>query len=108
MQLKYYQTILQPTTGIMKVTAVCWSPNGKKLAVCTTDRVVILFDDTGARRDKFSTKPIDKVAPNFIELLFLIAISRGQKTILSDKWHFRHSPIDWQSLKVIIWYLCIK
>jgi WD40 repeat protein len=61
MQLKYYQSILQPSTGITKVTAVCWSPNGKKLAVCTTDRIVLLFDENGVKKDKFSTKPIDKV-----------------------------------------------
>jgi intraflagellar transport protein 172 len=61
MQLKYYQTILPPNQGIVKVTALCWSPNGKKLAVCTTDRVVLLFDETGAKKDKFSTKPVDKV-----------------------------------------------
>jgi intraflagellar transport protein 172 len=61
MQLKYFQTINPPSTGILKVTAICWSPNGKKLAVCTADRVVLLFDEFGVRKDKFSTKPIDKV-----------------------------------------------
>ena len=33
--------------GAAKITALSWSPNNLKLAVCTADRVVILFDDTG-------------------------------------------------------------
>ncbi|KAL3171633.1 hypothetical protein MRX96_013822 [Rhipicephalus microplus] len=46
-------------TGPAKVVAMAWSPNNIKLAVCTADRVVLLFDEMGERRDKFSTKPID-------------------------------------------------
>lgn len=61
MQLRHLQSITQPSEGIQKVTALCWAPNGKKLAVCTTDRVVLMFDEDGVRRDKFSTKPADKV-----------------------------------------------
>jgi len=43
-----------------KITAVCYSPNNRKLAVCSTDRVVRLFNDQGEQADKFSTKPADK------------------------------------------------
>ena len=35
--------------GAAKITALSWSPNNLKLAVCTADRVVILFDDTGKK-----------------------------------------------------------
>ena len=59
MQLKYLKNILQCQDGAAKITALAWSPNNLKLAVCTADRVIILFDDTGERRDKFSTKPAD-------------------------------------------------
>ena len=45
--------------GAAKITAMAWAPNNTKLAVCTVDRVIILFDEHGERRDKFSTKPID-------------------------------------------------
>jgi intraflagellar transport protein 172 len=62
MQLKYLKSITQPTDGVNKVTALCWSPNGKKLAICTSDRVVVMFDEDGNKKDKFSTKPIDKVS----------------------------------------------
>ena len=61
MQLKHLQSITQPSDGIVKVTAICWAPNGKRLAVCTTDRLVLMFDEEGNRKDKFSTKPADKV-----------------------------------------------
>jgi intraflagellar transport protein 172 len=38
---------------------MAWSPNSQKLAVVTADRVIQLFDETGERKDKFSTKPAD-------------------------------------------------
>ena len=36
-----------------------WAPSNTKLAVCTMDRVILLFDDQGEKRDKFSAKPAD-------------------------------------------------
>jgi len=73
MQLRHLATLLPAngatTTGRAydaKVTAVCYSPNGKKLAVCGMDRVVRLFDDTGEPVDKFSTKPADKGLKNYV------------------------------------------
>ncbi len=59
--LKYLTSINQPNDGITKVTAICWAPNGRKLAICTSDRTVIMFDENGVKKDKFSTKPADKV-----------------------------------------------
>ncbi|XP_029847708.3 intraflagellar transport protein 172 homolog [Ixodes scapularis] len=59
MQIRFLKTLLPPQDGAAKVTAIAWSPNNVKLAVCTADRVVLLFDEAGERRDKFSTKPID-------------------------------------------------
>lgn len=29
------------------------------MAVCTSDRVILLFDEQGEKRDKFSLKPAD-------------------------------------------------
>ena len=42
-----------------KVVAIKWSANGRKLAIVNLDRTVLLFDETGTRRDKFTTKPFD-------------------------------------------------
>ncbi|XP_027053913.1 intraflagellar transport protein 172 homolog [Pocillopora damicornis] len=62
MQLRYMKTLLNPQDGACKVTALAWSPNNTKMAVVTMDRVVILYDELGERRDKFSTKPANSQA----------------------------------------------
>ncbi|KAF3703120.1 Intraflagellar transport protein 172 -like protein [Channa argus] len=59
MQLKHLRTLLTPQEGPAKVTCMAWAPNNTKFAVCTVDRVVLLYDEQGERRDKFSTKPLD-------------------------------------------------
>ncbi|XP_027896583.1 intraflagellar transport protein 172 homolog [Xiphophorus couchianus] len=59
MQLKHIKTLLTPQDGAAKVTCMAWAPNNCKFAVCTVDRVVLLYDEHGERRDKFSTKPLD-------------------------------------------------
>lgn len=41
------------------MVATAWSPSSEKLAVCTVDRVILLYDENGEQRDKFSTKPAD-------------------------------------------------
>uniref|UniRef100_A0A8C8SPN1 Intraflagellar transport protein 172 homolog n=1 Tax=Pelusios castaneus TaxID=367368 RepID=A0A8C8SPN1_9SAUR len=59
MQLRHVRTLLTPQDGAAKVTCMAWSYNNTKFAVCTVDRVVLLYDEHGERRDKFSTKPAD-------------------------------------------------
>uniref|UniRef100_A0A3B4XDD0 Intraflagellar transport 172 n=1 Tax=Seriola lalandi dorsalis TaxID=1841481 RepID=A0A3B4XDD0_SERLL len=59
MQLKHLRTLLTPQEGAAKVTCMAWAQNNTKFAVCTVDRVVLLYDEQGERRDKFSTKPLD-------------------------------------------------
>ena len=50
--------------------AVAYAPNGKKLAIATADRHVLLFDEKFRRRDKFATKPVDaKVFECFFKIL---------------------------------------
>ena len=41
------------------MVALAWAPNNTKFAVCTVDRVIVLYDDQGEKRDKFATKPAD-------------------------------------------------
>ncbi|XP_076441140.1 intraflagellar transport protein 172 homolog [Babylonia areolata] len=59
MQLKHLSTLLPPQEGAAKICALAFSANNQKLAVCTSDRVVLLFDEQGEKRDKFSLKPAD-------------------------------------------------
>ena len=49
--------------GAAKITAMAWAPNNSKLAVCTADRVIVLYDEQGEKRDKFATKPVDAKVP---------------------------------------------
>lgn len=58
MQVKFYKQIADVVNGEAQISAVCFSPNGQKLAVCV-DRVVQLYDEMGEMRDRFATKPID-------------------------------------------------
>ena len=60
MKLTHSATVLPHVDGICKVTALAWSPNNRKLAAVTVDRIVHLFDESGERRDRFTTKPNDK------------------------------------------------
>ncbi|VDN00883.1 unnamed protein product [Thelazia callipaeda] len=59
MQLKYLATLVEQQDGAAKIAAMHWSPNGRKLAIVNADQVILLFDESGKRRDKFATKPVD-------------------------------------------------
>ncbi|XP_026810375.1 intraflagellar transport protein 172 homolog isoform X2 [Rhopalosiphum maidis] len=60
MKLKHLQSLTQQAEdGPFQVLAATWSPNNQKLAVCNNDRVVLLFDEAGVKRDKFPTKPAE-------------------------------------------------
>jgi len=58
-----------------KIVALCWAPNNQKLAIATCDRQVLLFDEEGKKRDKFSTKPYDPEAGKKSYLITGIAFS---------------------------------
>lgn len=62
MQLKYLMTVLEPQSQIYRISSMAWSPNNAKLAVATPDRVVLLYNENGERKDKFTTKPSDSAA----------------------------------------------
>lgn len=55
--------------------SLSWSPNGHKLAVATSDRQILLFDDKGEKRDRFSTKPVDPEAGKKSYIITGIAFS---------------------------------
>ncbi|KAI1724366.1 intraflagellar transport protein osm-1 [Ditylenchus destructor] len=63
MQLKYLDTLVDPTGNEELVNrcvpSITYSPNGKKLAIVSAERYIILLDEKFRQRDKFSTKPID-------------------------------------------------
>ncbi|KAI1241384.1 hypothetical protein IHE44_0009870 [Lamprotornis superbus] len=59
MHLRHVRTLLAPQDGTARVTCMAWSASSARFAVCTAERVVLLYDEQGERRDKFSTKPAD-------------------------------------------------
>jgi intraflagellar transport protein 172 len=49
-----------------KVQAIAWSPNSRKLAVANSDRVILLYDESGALRDKIPTRALDGKSRNYV------------------------------------------
>lgn len=37
MQLNYWKNIIPPVDGMQKISSICWSPNGRRLAVVGSD-----------------------------------------------------------------------
>eukprot|EP00755_Sulcionema_specki_P012297 Sspe_Gene.8302::Locus_2835_Transcript_1_1_Confidence_1.000_Length_5381::g.8302::m.8302/K19676/IFT172; intraflagellar transport protein 172 len=63
MQLRHVKNLHPAQPQVARITACCWSPNNKRLAVADHFRSVHLFDENGERRDKFSTKQMDGRGP---------------------------------------------
>ena len=66
MQLRYQKNVQKPTDGMQKITAISWSPNSQRLAVVSVDRIVQLYDESGERKDRFTTKAADKNQKTYI------------------------------------------
>jgi intraflagellar transport protein 172 len=49
MNIKYWKNLHQPVDGMQKIAALAWSPNSKRYAVATADRVIHLFNENGER-----------------------------------------------------------
>ena len=59
MQIRHWKTVQQASEHPNRITATAWSPNNQKLAIVGADRIVQLYDETGEKKDRFSTKPAD-------------------------------------------------
>lgn len=51
---------------MQKIAALAWSPNSKRYAVATADRVIHMYDENGDHRDKFNTRPAEKDNKSYI------------------------------------------
>ncbi|XP_045766651.1 intraflagellar transport protein 172 homolog [Maniola jurtina] len=105
MRLKYSKTLLEAQETDSPVADVSWSPNNVKLAVATADRIVLLFDRDGVRRDKFSTKPSDAAAGKKSYVITGLAFSENSELLgvaQSDNMVFVYRVgADWSGKKVI-------
>lgn len=68
MQIRHLKSIIPASDGLNRIAAICWSPDGQKLAVAGADKVVQLFDETGERKDRFATKPADPAVCYFLSV----------------------------------------
>ncbi|TPX36361.1 hypothetical protein SmJEL517_g01621 [Synchytrium microbalum] len=59
MQIRHAKTWIPAHDQPARITAMAWSPNNERLAICGADRIIQLFDDKGERKDRFATKPAD-------------------------------------------------
>lgn len=66
MQIKYWKNLQSPIDGMQKISAMCWSPDSKRLAVATADRVVQLYDENGEKKDRFGTRPAEKGQKSYV------------------------------------------
>jgi intraflagellar transport protein 172 len=66
MQIKYWKNLQQPIDGMQKISALAWSPDSKRYAVATADRVVHLYNENGEKKDKFTTRPAEKDNKSYI------------------------------------------
>lgn len=51
---------------MQKIAALAWSPNSKRYAVATADRVIHLYNENGEKKDKFTTRPAEKENKSYI------------------------------------------
>jgi intraflagellar transport protein 172 len=66
MQIKYWKNLQSPIDGMQKISSMCWSPDSKRLAVSTADRVVQLYDEHGEKKDRFGTRPAEKGHKSYV------------------------------------------
>ncbi|CAF1105880.1 unnamed protein product [Rotaria sp. Silwood1] len=105
MQVKFLKQISDSVNGEAQISAVCFSPNGQKLAICI-DRVVQLYDETGELRDRFATKPIDSkygrqsyvvTAMDFSPESTQLAVAQSDNIVFVYK-----LGVDWNEKKSIV------
>ncbi|XP_072947774.1 intraflagellar transport protein 172 homolog [Epargyreus clarus] len=105
MRLKYSKTLLEAQDHDSPIADMSWSPNNVKLAVATCERLVLLFDSEGVRRDKFSTKPADPAAGKKSYVITGLAFSENSELLgvaQSDNMVFVYRVgADWSGKKVI-------
>ncbi|KRY41446.1 Intraflagellar transport protein -like protein [Trichinella spiralis] len=75
MRLNYSKELLPFQEKYCPVQAIAWSPNGHRLAVGTAENSVILFDESGERKDKFNAKSADAKANRGSYLVKSLAFS---------------------------------
>ncbi|KAL0586022.1 hypothetical protein ABG067_004345 [Albugo candida] len=104
MQLRHITSLLPATEGMCKVTSIAFSPNNRRLAVVTVDRVVHMFDaQSGERKDKFSTKASEKGGKTYVVRALAFSPDSAKLAVAqSDNIVFIYKiGLDWNDKKSI-------
>ncbi|KAL3317647.1 hypothetical protein Ciccas_003697 [Cichlidogyrus casuarinus] len=105
MALRHVKTVINPQTCQAKILAIDWAPSNTKFAVCTSDRIVALFNDSGERKERFATKPADSKAGKKSYMVTGLAFSGDSHKLAiaqSDSMVFVYKFGDnWDDKKVI-------
>ncbi|TPX43982.1 hypothetical protein SeMB42_g04483 [Synchytrium endobioticum] len=72
MQIRHAKTWIAAHDGPARITAMAWSPNNERLAICGADRIIQLFDDKGDRKDRFATKPADPKTAKSYQIVAIV------------------------------------
>ncbi|KFD64150.1 hypothetical protein M514_12468 [Trichuris suis] len=59
MFVRYDKELIPYQGRLAPVQSIAWSPDSSRLAVCNSDNVIFLYDESGEKRDKFNTKSVD-------------------------------------------------
>jgi intraflagellar transport protein 172 len=89
---------------MQKISSISWSPNSKKMAVATADRVVHLFNEDGLIKDKFSTRPAEKDNNSYIVISMAFSPDNQKLAVAqSDNIVFIYKlGVEWGEKKSII------
>jgi len=49
-----------------KISSICWSDNGMRLAICGSDRIVNLYNEEAKYKDRFPTKSGEKGYKSYV------------------------------------------
>lgn len=101
MKVKLTKPMMPVQEGLVRISAMAWSPNNMRLAVAigggpdAPAPVIHLFDENGERRDKFATKAnSDKVRVRTLFVVYGMAFYYGRNIPLILKLQCIHDLLS--------------
>ncbi|CAL2048973.1 unnamed protein product [Caenorhabditis brenneri] len=106
MKLKYLSSVIPSQEGEARVNSIACSPNGNRTAIACDDRSIVLLDENGMQKDRFSCKPVDSKYGKKSYAILCLAFSPDSSCIAigqSDNVLFIYKVgTSWNEKKVIV------